>query len=95
MAYMLCRNRVRDFSTWKVIFDSHRDAQERAGLHLQTMWSSVSDPNNVFFLFQLDSLDGAQNFISDPKAAKASEASGVLDGEYHFLQDLTPASSDL
>jgi hypothetical protein len=94
MAYMLCRNRVRDFSALKVIFDSHRDAQERAGLHLRKMWTSVTDPNNVFFLFQLDSLDGAQDFISDPKAAKAGEESGVLDGEYHFLQDLTLASND-
>jgi hypothetical protein len=33
------------------------------------------DSNNVFFLFRLDTLDGAQNFISDPSAAKAGETS--------------------
>ena len=48
MEYMLCRNRVKDAATWKVIFDAHRATQERAGLHLQHLWASAEDPNNIF-----------------------------------------------
>jgi hypothetical protein len=29
----------------------------------------------------------ARNSISNPEAAKAAEASGVIDGEYHFVED--------
>ena len=32
-------------------------------------------------------MEKAQEFISNPEAAKAGEASGVLDGEYHFVED--------
>ena len=44
------------------------------------------NPDNVFFLFEVASLERAQAFISDPAAAEAGKISGVLDGEYHFLE---------
>jgi hypothetical protein len=43
--------------------------------------------NNVFFLFEVASIEKARQFIGDPEAAKAAEASGVIDGEYHFVED--------
>jgi hypothetical protein len=36
---------------------------------------------------RIRSLEMARNFISNPEAAKAAAASGVLDGEYHFVED--------
>ena len=52
MLFMLCRNRVRDFETWKKLFDSHAQAHREAGLHLTSLWRSTDEPNNVFFLFE-------------------------------------------
>ena len=49
MIYMLCRNRVKDFSKWKAVFDSHAEAAKKAGLRLINMWCSVEQSNNVFF----------------------------------------------
>jgi len=31
-------------------------------------------------------MDKARAFISNPAAAEAAKTSGVLDGEYHFLE---------
>ncbi|HEY5176540.1 MAG TPA: hypothetical protein VII95_13350 [Terriglobales bacterium] len=87
MIYMLCRNRVADFSRWKAVFASHRAAHQEAGLRLVHIWRSVEEPNNVFFLFEVASMDKAREFIGNPDAAKAGEASGVIDGEYHFVGD--------
>jgi hypothetical protein len=87
MSYMLCRNLVQDFASWKKVFASHKDAHLAAGLRLVTMWRSVEDPNNVFFMFEAASLDKAREFIRNPEAAKAGKTSGVLDGEYHFVED--------
>ena len=87
MIYMLCRNRVADFSRWKAVFSSHAEAHRHAGLRLLNLWRSVAEPNNVFFLFEVASVEKAQEFISNPEAAKAGEASGVLEGEYHFVED--------
>ena len=85
--YMLCRNRVADFSRWRAVFASHELAHQNASLRLVKMWRSVEDPNNIFFLFEVGSLEMAREFIRNPEAAEAAEASGVLDGEYHFVED--------
>jgi hypothetical protein len=87
MRYLLCRNRVADFARWRTIFASHQTAHRNAGLRLLKLWRSLEEPNNVFFLFEVDSVEKAREFIGNPEAAKAGEASGVLDGEYHFMED--------
>ncbi len=87
MTYLLCRNHVSDFSRWKAVFASHAQAHRDAGLHLKSLWRAVEEPDNVFFLFQVSDAARARAFISDPAAAEAGRASGVLDGEYHFLED--------
>jgi hypothetical protein len=86
MTNLLCRNRVRDFSQWKAVFASHAQAHRDAGLQLRSLWRDVEDPNNVFFLFEVTDADLARAFISNPAAAEAGAASGVLDGEYHFIE---------
>ncbi len=86
MIFMLCRNRVTDFSKWKTVFDSNAEAGRAAGLTLRDLWQEVDDPNNVFFVFEVASVERAKAFISDPAAAEAGRTSGVLDGECHFLE---------
>jgi len=56
-------------------------------LRLVHLWRAVEDPNNVFFLFEVASVDRAKEFIGNPDAAKAGQASGVVDGEYYFIED--------
>ena len=87
MQFMLCRNRVKDYSAWIKVFSSHKQAHLAAGLQLDRVWRAVDDPNNVFFLFRIESIEKANGFIHDPEAAKAGEASGVIDGEYFFVDD--------
>jgi hypothetical protein len=86
MLFMLCRNRVKDFATWKKVFDSHAQAHRDAGLHLTSLWRSRDEPNNVFFLFAVSDADGAQAFVNAPEGKESAEASGVVDGEFHFLE---------
>ena len=87
MMVMLCRNRVSDFAKWKGVFDSHAHAHCDAGLHLKDIWRGVEEPNNVFFLFEVTDAAKARAFISNPAAAEAGKTSGVIDGEYHFLEN--------
>jgi hypothetical protein len=84
---MFCRNRVADFARWRAVFASHAPAHREAGLRLVNTWRSVDDPINVFFSFEVASMEKAREFIGNPEAAKAAEASGVIDGEYHFVED--------
>ena len=88
MTYMLVRNRVADFDAWKSIFDAQDEAGQAAGLRLVNLWRGVEDPNNVFFILEVANIEQAKAFINDPESAKVGEASGVIDGEYHFVEDV-------
>jgi hypothetical protein len=87
MTYMLCRNRVADFAKWKAVFGSHAEAHKDAGLQLAKVWRGLEDPNEAFFLFEVGDMEKARKFISNPKATEAAQSSGVLEGEYHFVED--------
>lgn len=87
MTYMLCRNHVKNFAQWRDVFRSHEQAHQAAGLVLRNIWQSMDDPNSVFFIFHVESVDRAKAFISTPEAATAGKLSGVIDGEYHFIID--------
>lgn len=84
--YLLCRNRVRDFDAWKVVFDGNLEAARDAGLTLVHLWREVGDPDNVFFLFEVESIERAEAFMAAPEAAESGRVSGVIDGEVHFVE---------
>ena len=86
MNALLCRNRVIDFNNWKRVFESHAQAHRAAGLHLKSLWRGIDEPKNVFFLFELTDLEKARAFLKNPQASEAAATSGVLDGEYRFLE---------
>ena len=88
MPFLLCRNRVADFSRWRAVFISHESAHRRAGLHLLGIWPRTENRDDVFFMFRVDSFERARAFIADPGAAEAGAVAGVVDGEYHFLEDV-------
>lgn len=87
MTYMLCRNRVENFARWKRGFDSHAGDHHKTGLTLQRMWRDKADGNQVFFMFEVQSMKKAKAFIGAPEAAEAGRKFGVLDGEYHFVRE--------
>ena len=86
MDELLCRNRVRDYDQWRRVFDSHAEAHRQAGLELTRLWRDLEDPDTVFFLFVVESLERARAFLEDPAGAAAGEQAGVLDGDVHFLR---------
>ena len=95
MTYMLCRNRVADFARWKAVFDSHETAHQDAGLRLAGIWRSVEEPNNVFFMFEVTSMQKAREFISAPPAQDAADDMGIRSivdhqGGEKNAQDLDP-----
>jgi hypothetical protein len=87
LIHLLCRNRVSDYDRWKAVFDSHADAHRAAGLVLRKLWRSTEDPDEVFFLFSVESVARAREFMNAPDSAAAGPAAGVLDGDYHFIAD--------
>jgi len=87
MAYMLVRNRVRDFDVWKKVFDGQLDAARDAGLRVVHLWRSMEDANEVFFLLSVGDMERARTFTAAPASAAAGERAGVLEGEIHYVED--------
>ena len=87
--YLLVRNRVEDYATWRAVFDANAPEGERAGLTLEAIWQDADDANNVFFLMRVEDRGRAEAFMAAPESARAGEVSGVIDGEASFVR---PAS---
>jgi hypothetical protein len=81
---LVCRNRVADYQRWRAVFESHAEAYGAAGLLLKDHWVNANDPNEVFFLFEVDDREKAEAFMATPQAAEGAEEAGVLAGDYWF-----------
>ena len=44
-----------------------------------------AQPDQVYFWFECETVEKARAFIDAPDAAAQGRLSGVIDGEYHFL----------
>ncbi len=85
MTHLLCRNKVKDFGNWLEVFSSHKTAHAEAGLILEHLWQAADDPNNIFYLFRVEDITKARAFLSAPDASGAAQTSGVIEGEFHFV----------
>lgn len=86
MTHLLCRNRVTSFEEWHAVFRLNEEAAREAGLTVEHLWQEKDDPNNVFLLFSVEDIDKAKAFMATPDAGEAAQESGVIEGEYHFVE---------
>ena len=86
---LLVRNRVKDFAIWRSHLAADEDAAAAYGLRLVALWQSADDPNDAFFLLDVEDRARAEAFMARPESAEIGEASGVLDGEVFFLDETT------
>lgn len=77
--YMLVRHKVRDFSTWKPIYDGDISTRKEYGLTDKYLTHSDSNPNEVIVVLEAADLDRAKAFAESDKLHKVMEESGVID----------------
>ncbi len=83
---LLVRNKVADFAAWRKYLEADRLAAAEYGLELVSLWQSMDDPNDVFFLLDVASVDRANLFMARPESQEIGQKSGVIDGDFHFLK---------
>jgi hypothetical protein len=88
MIYMLCMNRLKDYTVWRRIFDSYKQAHIEAGFHLKNIWCSSDDQNEVYFIFALDDKSKAEEFMNSPENARIGAEAGVIDGWVKYIDAL-------
>ena len=86
---LLVRNKIKDFSKWHVYFEEDSAAAAEYGVTLAGLWRTVDDPNNVFFILDIEDIDRANAFMERPESQEIGEKSGVIDGEFHYIEAVT------
>ena len=86
---LLVRNKVKDFSKWYAYFQEESVAAAEHGVTLAGIWQTADDPNDVFFLLDVEDVDRANAFMARPESQEIGIKSGVIDGEFHYLEAVT------
>ena len=78
-SFVIVRHKVRDFKTWKPVYDAHKPKRAEAGLNEKHLFRSVDDPNEVVLLFEAQDLTRAKAFGSSADLRHKMEEGGVVD----------------
>jgi hypothetical protein len=89
---LLVRNKVKDFSRWIAFFEEESAAAAEYGVTLAQLWQKADDPNDVFFLLDIEDVERANAFMARPESREIGEKSGVIDGEIHYLHAVPSGS---
>ena len=88
MATMIVRHTVRDFASWKSIFDQHAATRKAAGSQGGQLFQAAGNPNDVTIMFHWDTLDNARKFSESPDLKSTMEKAGVTGPpQIQFLQN--------
>jgi len=91
MGTLIISHKVKDYNTWRPVFDRHASAQKSAGLTNARVYRSSDDENEVVILFDTDDTKKAKDFVASPDVKESMAESGVLDRPvFYFLESAEP-----
>ena len=89
MAQLLIRHKVKDYKTWKPLFDEHAGKRKAGGSKGARLFRSEKDPNEVVILFDWEDLGKAHQFADSEDLRKTMERAGVLGKpDLFFLKEI-------
>jgi len=77
MATVILTHDVKDFASWKPVFDAGEGLRASAGVKVLGVYSDVDDANKVTVLADFPSVEAIQGFLSSPQLKSDMEAAGV------------------
>jgi quinol monooxygenase YgiN len=77
VAAVIVQHKVKDFATWKHVFDSAVNMRKAGGELSADVYRDASDPNKLTVVNKWDSIENAQKFIHSPDLMAAMAAGGV------------------
>ncbi len=90
--YMLIRHKVRDFSEWKKVYDTHLMKRIEAGLIEKYVFRGADDSNEVTILYQAKDPARARAFSQSRELRERMEKGGVVGRpDIYFLNSYSEA----
>ena len=77
MAQITVAHRVKDFDTWKVIYDEDKPRRDQLGLTERAIYRDANDGNSILLSWE-GNPDVIQDMFSDPELKAKMEEAGVI-----------------
>ena len=77
MVTLVVHHWVRDFASWKPVFDEHEAVRRSHGEIVHRIFQTVNDPAGVVIHNDFPSEEAARAFAGDPSLPEAMERGGV------------------
>ena len=77
MVYVLIHHRVKDFPSWKAVFDSAFQFRKDAGEVSFRLYHDIHDAADVTLWFEWENALSAGNFVASEELARQMKLAGV------------------
>ena len=77
MPHLLVKHGVLDFDRWNKVCAAQKEAHEEHGMKLEWLMRDVDDPNMVVFMFEVESVAKAEEFMNRTGTENIAEEAGV------------------
>jgi hypothetical protein len=77
MATMFIRGHVRDYATWKPLFEEYEATRRASGISGHRLYRGIDDPNAITVVFKTEDVGRAKAFASSEDLRSVMERAGV------------------
>lgn len=94
MAHLLVKHTVKDYATWRPVFDGHAAARKAAGARGARVFRGSENPNEITLLMEWDDPKKARQFFQAPELREVMARGGVIgQPEANFLEEVERTSA--
>ncbi len=78
MVTVLLTTEVKDYESWRKIFDAGEPLRTSSNVSINAVYTSVDNPNKVILISEVPTIEAMQAFMQNPQLAADMEAGGVI-----------------
>ncbi|WP_276131655.1 hypothetical protein [Polluticoccus soli] len=78
MATVIVNHKVKDYATWKQVFDADEERRQAAGLKLMAVGQKSGEPNNVYIVFSMTDPSTLPSFMGSAELQEIMKKGGVM-----------------
>ncbi len=78
MNCVIVQHSIADFETWEIAYKKDGERRQKSGVKEKLLLRGADDPNFITVVFELNNIESAQSFFTDPHSAELMQAAGVI-----------------
>ncbi len=88
MTHILVHHKIEDYKKWKPAFEAHASYRAENGSMGGKVFRNANDPNDLFVLLEINSIENAKKFVSSDSTKEAMKNAGVVGmPEIYFVEE--------